>query len=321
MCSYTLRDCNNRDMKKAFKAIATASLIAATMCNVKAQAQVMDYVQQISFPSELPAPGAMTPDRATYFLKMPSPFGAEVLPTTDAVLKMPANKRDASVWVDFKSAVLTAAVNELLKVRGIRLAPAKESADLVMRGDVSYFGQNHPYPAKRLVLDERLDSAALLDGGAADGSKTVARSVWDLAPAYKFRNADPLTFGVGVFSALFDATGLSSALAKARNDDEKMKNESYLLVDCFDKTTRKASACPSESQRLDSYRRKVRLQAVDLKAYFGAPGASSEDTQRVRIISRQIDSRSAAEVSLAQLLGANVNALVQGLGEIQPVKD
>lgn len=298
-----------------------ATVITTALCNVTAQAQVIDYLQQISFPSELPAPGAMTPDRATYFLKTPSPFSIEVLPTTEAVLKMPAGKSDAAVWVDFKSAVLTAAVNEQLKVRGIRLAAARESANLVLRGEVSYFGQNHPYPAKRLVLDERLDSAALLDGGSADGSKTVARSVWDLAPAYKFRGADPLTFGVGVFSALFDATGLSSALAKARNDDEKMKNESYLMVDCFDKSTRKASSCPSEAQRLDSYRRKVRLQAVDMKAYFGAPGASSADTQRVRIISRQLDSRSATEISLADLLGANVNALVQSLGEIQPVKE
>jgi hypothetical protein len=308
-------------MKKYFKTIALASAVTTVLFHGAAQAQVIDYLQQITYPSELPAPGAMAPDRATYFLKIPSPFGIEILPTTTAVLKMPVGKADAAVWVEFKSAIITAAVNEQLKVRGIRLAPTKETAELVLRGEVSYFGQNHPYPARRLVLDERLDSPALLEGSAADGSKTVARSAWDLAPAYKFRGSDPVTFGVGVFSALFDVTGLSSALSKARNDDEKMKNESYLMVDCFDKSTRKASGCPSEAQRLESYRRKVRLQAVDMKAYLGAPGASSADTQRVRIISRQLDSRSATDISLADLLGANVNALVQGLGDIQPVKE
>lgn len=309
-------------MKKYFKTIAFASALTAALCNGTAQAQVIDYLQQITYPSELPAPGAMAPDRATYFLKMPSPFGIEILPTATAVLKMPAGKADAAVWVEFKSAIITAAVNEQLKVRGIRLAPTKEAAELVLRGEVSYFGQNHPYPARRLVLDERLDSPAFLEGSAADGSKTVARSAWDLAPAYKFRGTDPVTFGVGVFSALFDVTGLSSALSKARNDDEKMKAEAWNAGDCFNKETRKAASfCLSEAQRLQSYRLKVRLQAVDMKAYFGAPGASSADTQRVRIISRQLDSRSATDISLADLLGANVNALVQGLGDIQPVKE
>jgi hypothetical protein len=309
----------NQNMKSNAKILTVAFVLLLSAANVKAQ--VIDYLQKIDYPEELPPLGAMPPERATYFLKMPSAFGVEVLPSTEAALKMPEGKTDQAVWVEFKSAVLTTAINEQLKVRGVRIAASKESAELLLRGEVSYFSQNHPYPAKRLVLDERLDSAALLEGGSPDGSRTVARSAWDLAPAYKFRNADPLTFGVGVFAALFDATGLSSALAKARNDDEKMKNESYLMVDCFDKTTRKASSCPSEAQRLDSYRRKIRLQAVDMKAYFGAPGASSADTQRVRIISRQLDSRSAAEVSLAQLLGANVNALVQGLGDIQPLKE
>jgi hypothetical protein len=286
-----------------------------------AHAQVVDYLQEMKYPSELPAPGTMVPVRSTYYLKMPNPFGVDVLPAEQAKLKMPEGKAQAAVWVDFKSAVLTTAINEQLKLRGIRLAESQEAAELVLRGEVSYYSANHPYTGRRLVLDQRLDSANLLEGGTPDSTKTVARSAWDLAPAYKFRGADPVTFGVGVFSALFDATGLTSALANARNDDEKMKNESYMMVDCFDKDTRRASACPSEAQRLESYRRKIRLQTVAMKAYLGAPGASNNDSQRVYIVTRQIDSRSATAVSLPELLGTSVSELVSGLGQVQAGKE
>lgn len=296
-------------------------LLSSMICGNAVQAQVVDYLQEMKYPTELPAPGTMVPERSSYYLKTPNPFGVEVLPASQARLKMPEGKADAAIWVEFKSAAITTGINELLKLRGIRLAETKDAAQLVLRGDVSYYSSNHPYPSKRLVLDQRLDTANILDGGPADGVKTVARSAWDLAPAYKFRGADPVTFGVGVFSAVFDATGLTSALAKARNDDEKMKNESYLSMDCFDKETRKASSCLSEAQRLESYRRKIRLQTIDFTVYLGVPGASNNDSQRVRIITRQIDSRSATTISLSELLGSGTSELVSGLGQAQVTKD
>jgi hypothetical protein len=303
------------------KSVAAVLLLFASFGALSVQAQVVGYLQEMKYPAELPAPGAMIPERTTYYLKIPNPFGVDVLTPDQARLKLPVGKDDASVWVDFKSAAITMAINEQLKLRGIRLSETKESAQLVLRGDVSYYSSKHPYPAKRLVLDQRLDTDQLLDGGTADASKSILRSAWDLAPAYKFRSADPVTFGVGVFSAVFDATGLTSALAKARNDDEKMKNESYMLIDCFDKETRKASSCPSEAQRLESYRRKIRLQVVEVKASLGLPGASNNDSQRVHLITRQIDSRTATEISLAQLLGSNVSELVSGMGSVQVPKD
>lgn len=303
------------------KNVAAVVLLFAAFGTLSVQAQVVGYLQQMKYPTELPAPGAMIPERSTYYLKIPNAFGVDVLTPDLARLKLPDGKIDASVWVDFKSAAITTAINEQLKIRGIRLSETKESAQLVLRGEVSYYSSNHPYPAKRLVLDQRLDTAQLLDGGTADGSKTIVSSAWDLAPAYKFRSGDPVTFGVGVFSAVFDATGLTSALAKARNDDEKMKNESYMLIDCFDKETRKASSCPSEAQRLESYRRKIRLQVVEVKATLGLSGASNNDSQRVHLITRQIDSRTATEISLAQLLGNNVSELVSGMRPVQVTKD
>lgn len=303
------------------KNVATVALLFASFGTLSVQAQVVGYLQEMKYPAELPAHGAMLPERNTYYLKTPNPFGVEVLTPDQARLKLPDDKVDASVWVDFKSVAITTAINEQLKLRGIRLSETKESAQMVLRGDASYYSSNHPYPAKRLVLDQRLDTDQLLDGGTADASKSIGRSAWDLAPAYKFRSADPVTFGVGVFSAVFDATGLTSALAKARNDDEKMKNESYMLIDCFDKETRKASSCPSEAQRLESYRRKIRLQVVEVKATLGLSGASNNDSQRVHLITRQIDSRTATEISLAQLLGNNVSELVSGMRPVQVTKD
>lgn len=303
------------------KNIAALVLLFASVGTSLSQAQVVGYLQEMKYPAELPVPGEMIPERNSYYLKTPNAFGVDVLIPEQARLRLPDGKADTSVWVDFKSAAITKAINEQLKLRGVRLSETQESAQLFLRGDVSYYGSNHPYPAKRLVLDQRLDTAQLLDGGSGDGAKTIARSAWDLAPSYKFRNADPVTFGVGVFSAVFDATGLTSALAKVRNDDEKMNNESYMLVDCFDKQTRKASSCPSEAQRLESYRRKIRLQVVEVKATLGLPGASNNDSQRVHIITRQIDSRTATEISLAQLLGSSVSELVSGMGPVQVPKD
>ena len=77
----------------------------------------------------------------------------------------------------------------------------------------------------------------------------------------------------------------------------------------------------SEAQRLESYRRKIRLQVVEVKASLGLPGASNNDSQRVHLITRQIDSRTATEISLAQLLGTNVSELVTGMGSVQVPKD
>lgn len=316
-CSYTASHCNNETMKKLFKHL----IFGLSLVGSASQAQVMDYLQEMKYPSELPALGAMVPERSSYYLKTPNPFGMVVLPAEEAKLKMPEGKAQAAVWVDFKSLVLNTAINEQLKLRGIRLAESKDVAELVLRGEASYYSANFPYSGRRLLLDERLDSAKLLEGGAPDSTRTIAQSAWDLAPAFKFRSADPITFGVGVFSALFDATGLTAALAKARNDEEKMKNEVWFMWDCFDKETRKATSCITEAQRFQSYLGKIRIQGVSMKAYLSVPGASNNDSQRVHIVTRQIDSRSATDISLPELLGNSVNELVSGLGQVQAVKD
>lgn len=318
MCSYTPRDCNNRDMKIQFK--LTAMMLAFAACT-STHAQVDNYLQDFKFPTELAAPGAMVVERSSYYLKTPNPFGVDVLAAEQARLKFPEGKADTSVWVDFKSAVITQAINEQLKIRGVTLAPSKDVAGLILRGDISYYSANHPYSGRRLVLDQRLDNASLFGGNAADSSRTVARSVWDLAPAYKFRGTDPVTFGVGVFSALFDATGLTSALAKARNDEAKMKTDFWYAADCYSKETRKATSCISEGQRLQSYRAKIRIQTIDLKAYLGAPGASNNESQAVHLITRQLDDRSATDISLPELLANSVNELVSGLGQVQSAKE
>jgi hypothetical protein len=87
---------------------------------------------------------------------------------------------------------------------------------------------------------------------------------------------------------LFEVTGASRLLSAPA---DKKNAENFLLLDCYDRTTRKSLSCISNDQLLFSYRGKVRVQAVDVKAFMGKPGGSSSDFKRVRIVSRSIDPR------------------------------
>lgn len=100
------------------KNVATVALLFASFGTLSVQAQVVGYLQEMKYPAELPAHGAMLPERNTYYLKTPNPFGVEVLTPDQARLKLPDDKVDASVWVDFKSVAITTAINEQLKLRG-----------------------------------------------------------------------------------------------------------------------------------------------------------------------------------------------------------
>jgi hypothetical protein len=86
------------------------------------------------------------------------------------------------------------------------------------------------------------------------------------------------------------------------------------MLDCYDKATRKSPSCISDDQLLLSYRGKVRVQAVDVKAFMGKPGSSSSEFQRVRIISRSLDGRASADNRLVELLADATQELVSGLG-------
>ena len=249
-----------------------------------------------------------------FHIKPHSYVGVDVVDPAAARFDLSPASIGRGLYVDFGSAMLTKAVEVTLAERGVKLVSSPAEADLVLRGYASYWAQSWPYPPRRFILDQRIDEGALSDAnlGISSGKRSLPHAAYDLAPAYVFRGADPITFSIGLVATLIEQSGLSAALRDVRADELRMQQESYLLMDCYDKDSRKKQMCISEGQLMDSYRRKIRVEAVDLRAYLGRPEASKSDYKSARIIARRILQRADTEIHMAELLGHVANELSAG---------
>ena len=304
-------------MKKVFKLICIA-IPLMTGLGSQAHAQEIDYVQDIKIPEALPEPGTMPTSKHIYYLKTPNAFSPQVLDTAASRLKFPTGKPETTVFVQFKSASVTSIITEQLKMRGVTIAQAQDKATFILRGDIGYSSQYVPNPPQRLVLNQQFDlSNAPTTAAVKDPSnKTLSAAAFDLAPSYAARALNPGELGASALMALFNVTGLANAFSEKKTEEQK-RAEVFVNFDCFDQKTRAAGSCMSDSHRLTSYRNKVRVEAVDLRAYLICNGSDCGDHQRVRIISRQIAGRHTTDVNLLGLLMDGIGELVTSFGEVK----
>jgi hypothetical protein len=298
-------------MNKTVDATKTATAIVGTLLlallgTTAAHANDMDYLQSIQAPTELGLQSADQLEKSIYYLKTPNYFGSEKVASADARLR--PKSEDPSIFVQFKSAVVSATLQEQLKQRGVKIAAAKEGADLILGGEILYQDQYFPNPPRRLTFTEKLDPPA---ANASGGNKSVPLAALELAPMYMMRNSSPSAFGAALLQNLVEVTGAS----KLFSSPSEKNAENFLLLDCYDKSTRKSPSCISNDQLLLSYRAKVRVQAIDLKAYLGRPGASSSEFTRARIIARTTEGRAATSSRLIELLADATAELVSGFGK------
>lgn len=293
-------------MKKITTTLACvlASIFVAQAAHA---ANDLDYLQEIKVPKELPPAQAFQASKSTYYLKIPNFFGSELVPAADNRLSFKI-AGETAVYVQFKSAVIAATLQEQLRKRGFKIADSREKADLVLGGEIVYQDQHFPNPPRRIAFTEKLDPPNAKFG---DGNKTVSMAAFELAPMFLVQGGSPSAFGAALLSNLFEVTG-ASKLFSAPADQKNAEN--FLMLDCYDKGTRKSSSCISEDQLLLSYRGKVRVQAIDIKAFMGKPGSSSSDFKRVRVVSRSLDSRGGTDSRLVELLADATNELVSGMG-------
>lgn len=266
-----------------------------------------DYLQELQAPKELPLTQNYQGDKATYYLKTPNFFGSELVSAADYRLKFKTTG-ETSVYVQFKSAVIAATLQEQLRQRGFKIADSRDTADLVLGGEVLYQDQYFPNPPRRIAFTEKMDPPTVNTGS---GNKTISLAAFELAPAYLTKGASPSAFGAALLANLFEVTGASKLFS---GPADQKNAENFLMLDCYDKATRKSPSCISDDQLLLSYRGKVRVQAVDVKAFMGKPGSSSSEFQRVRIISRSLDGRASPDNRLVELLADATQELVSGLG-------
>lgn len=292
--------------------LVIACAVSGLLASHAVHANDRDYLQKVQVPKELPPADAVPSQKAVYYLKTPDYFGSELVPSDDARLKAKTSG-DTSVFVQFKSAVVAATIEEQLKLRGFKIAPTRAAADLVLGGDIVYQDQFFPNAQRRLTFNEKMDPASSMPGA---GNKTVSLAALQLAPTYLASAGSPSAFGAALLFNLFEVTGANKLFA---GPADQKNAESFLMLDCFDKVTRKSTSCIGDDQLLLSYRGKVRVQAIDVKAYLTKPGGSASDFQRARIISRALDGRGVKEVRTVELLADAVQELVSGLGN-EPAK-
>ena len=257
-----------------------------------------------------------------FYIKSRSYVGVDVVDPAVARFDLSSASIGRGLYVDFGSEMLTKVVEVTLAERGVRLVKSPAEADLVLRGSASYWAQSWPYPPRRFILDQRIDEGALSDAnlGISSGKRSLPHAAFDLAPAYVLRSADPITFSIGLVATLIEQSGLNAALRDVKAEEQRMQQESYLLMDCYDKDTRKKKMCISEGQLMESYRRKIRVEAVDLRAYLGRPEASKSDYKASRIIARRILQRADTNIHLAELLGHLANELGVGATDLSGAK-
>lgn len=265
-------------------------------------------------PAELKPLDAAQTGVDVFYIKPQSYAGVTQVDPQVARFDLSSASIGRGLYVDFGSEMLTKAVEVTLAERGVRLVKSPADADLVLRGSASYWAQSWPFAPRRFILDQRIDDGALSDAnlGVSSGRRSLPNAAFDLAPAYVLRSADPITFSVKLLTTLIEQSGLNAALRNVEAEEQRMKQEVYLLVDCYDKDTRKKKICISDGQLMESYRRKVRVEAVDLRAYLGRPEAAKSDYKPSRIIVRRILQRSDTEIHLAELLGHLANELGAG---------
>lgn len=292
-------------MKKLTSTLVFALIGTFAVSSVQA-ASDRDYLQEIQIPKELPANQTFQGSKTTYYLKTPNFFGSELLSAADSRLKYKLSG-DTAVYVQFKSAVISATLQEQLRQRGFKIADSRDAADLVLGGEVLYQDQYFPNPPRRIAFTEKMDPPTVNTGS---GNKTISLAAFELAPAYLTKGASPSAFGAALLANLFEVTGASKLFS---GPADQKNAENFLMLDCYDKATRKSSSCISDDQLLLSYRGKVRVQAVDVKAFMGKPGSSSSEFQRVRIISRSLDGRASPDNRLVELLADATQELVSGL--------
>ncbi|WP_396434249.1 hypothetical protein [Limnohabitans sp.] len=293
---------------KHLTATLTSALIGVLVTHAAHAANDLDYLQEIKVPKELPSAQAFQGSKSTYYLKIPNFFGSELVSAADNRLSFKTTGETA-VFVQFKSAVVAATLQEQMRSRGFKIAESREKADLVLGGEIVYQDQHFPNPPRRIAFTEKLDPPKGSFGG---GNKTVSMAAFELAPVYLANGVSASAFGASLMLNLFEVTGASKLFAAPA--DQK-NSENFLLLDCYDKVSRKSSSCISDDQLLLSYRGKVRVQAIDIKAFMGKPGSSSSDFKRVRVVSRSLDSRGGTESRLVELLADAMNELVSGLGD------
>jgi hypothetical protein len=312
---------NNLAMKKSIHLIALAANFACLVACVvpsAARANDLDYLHGIRPPKELGQVDAVGSARSTYYLKTPNFFGSEKLSSVEGRLKSrPAGEQ--TVYVQFKSAVVTAGIQEQLKLRGVKVAPSKDAAYLVLGGEIVYQDQYFPNPPRRIAFTEKMDPQST-NVGTEKGAKTVSLAALELAPAYLVRGSSPSAFGAALLTNLVEVTGVS----KLFTTPAEKTAESFLLLDCYDKASRTSTSCISDDQLLLSYRGKIRVQAVDVKAFLGRPGDAAANFQRARIVARVTEGRPATDSRLIELLADAMQELVSGLGNepaISPASD
>ena len=223
--------------------------------------------------------------------------------------------KDKGILVDFGSRSLNTVVTGLLVNSGYTVVDDPAGAVLVLRGQAQYFTQAIPFNPKRFVLDQRIDDARLDDvreNLVEGGQRPLAASVFQLGLAKAVNLRDPFTLGTMLLGMVMQHTGLAAGLANTPIGAPETLEDKWLQLDCYDKSTRKAGWCISDGQKLESYLRKVRVEAVVVQAFLSPPGASNQESQATQIVARRLGARSDSEIHLQQLLSAAVGELVAG---------
>ncbi len=232
-----------------------------------------------------------------------------------ARLAPPDGHKDKPIIVDFGSRSLNTVISGLLVNAGYTVVEDPAAAALVFRGQAQYFTQAIPFSSKRFVLDQRIDVARLddmRDNLVEGGQQPVVASAFKIGLASAMDVRDPITLSANLLYMVMQHTGLAERLAKNSIDAPETLKDSWLHLDCYDKSTRKAGWCISDGQKLESYLRKVRVEAVVIQGSLNPPGASNLDSMATQVVVRRIGSRSDPEIHLQQLLSAAVNELVAG---------
>lgn len=263
---------------------------------------------------ELPAQGQ--PFESVEVFHLARGYGApQKVDASKARLSPPEALRDKGILVDFGSRSLNTVVTGLLTNAGYTVVEDPAAAALIFRGQAQYFTQAIPFYPKRFVLDQRIDVARLddlRDNLVDGGQQPVMASVFQLGLAKAVNLRDPFTLGSLLVGMVLQHTGLAGGLAKTPIGAPETLTDTWMLADCYDKTTRKAGWCLSDGQKFESYLRKVRVEAVAIQAYLSPPGASNLESKATQIVARRLGARTDTEIHLQQLLTNAVGELVAG---------